>query len=150
MLLPSLASALQADGWKCVAVGGSELARSIGWEAQPWSEAVERSLLSRASVGVMPQFNDGWSERKAAYKLLEYAASGVLPVASDVTPARAILDRPPLSSLLVPDDLTSWLRAANDAFDRRGELSDALDDIVVRFSAATSAELWERAVGVGS
>jgi glycosyltransferase involved in cell wall biosynthesis len=150
MLLPTLATALQADGWKCVAVGGSELAQSIGWETQSWSEEVEHCLLTRASVGVMPQPGDGWSERKAAYKLLEYAASGVVPVASNVTPARTILDRSPLSALLVPNDLDSWLRAANEAFERRVELAEELDAVVERFSPQTSAALWERAVGMGS
>jgi hypothetical protein len=73
-----------------------------------------------------------------------------VPVASNVTPARTILDRSPLSVLLVPNELDSWLRAANEALDRRVELAEELDAVVERFSPQTSAALWERAVGMGS
>jgi glycosyltransferase involved in cell wall biosynthesis len=149
VLLPTLVGALEADGWRCVAVGGGEIAQSVGWEPQPWSEELERCILSKASVGVMPQVRDDWSERKAAYKLLEYAASGVVPIASNVAPARTILDSATFASLLVPDELDSWLRAASEAFDRRVEIATELEAIVERFSARASAALWERAVGMG-
>ncbi|QWF21710.1 glycosyltransferase [Nocardioides sp. LMS-CY] len=76
-----------------------------------WSPDAENEALARSRVGVMPQYSDRWSDRKAAYKVLEYLAAGLVPVATDCAPVRAALgpETEGLCFLVPPDsDAYAW------------------------------------------
>jgi glycosyltransferase involved in cell wall biosynthesis len=137
---------LRAQQWRCVAVGATDEAQAYGWEVVQWNPAAEAHWLSRSSIGVMPQPTSDWADRKAAYKLLEYAASGVVPVASNVPPARVLLEGPMLSPLLVGDAMPDWLAAIRYADEHRDQLKAALSDLSDRFSVARILDQWEAAV----
>lgn len=50
----------------------------------PWSEETEVSEIIKMDVGIMPLQDSHWEKGKCAYKLIQYAASGVPGIASDV------------------------------------------------------------------
>jgi hypothetical protein len=139
-LTGELPRALEAAGWKCVAVGGSTCASDLGWIVVPWSAAAEGEWLQRARIGVMPQPRDEWSDRKAGYKLLEYAASGVVPVASDVPSARALLSPLGPSVLVRSDD--DWVVRVLDVAAHADMLGDRLRDVLSPVTAEACADRW--------
>jgi hypothetical protein len=139
---------LRNAGWECVALGASMAAARLGWRRVEWSLAAEKEWLSRAIVGVMPQPSDPWAERKQGYKLYEYMAHGVVPVASDVLPARMVMQSARLRPLLVVDN-TDWLTAIETAASLRRELLPCLGESVARQSVESAVRVWTRAVGLG-
>jgi len=56
-----------------------------------WSPEAEKRELSRASLGVMPLPKTAFAAGKSAYKLIQYAASGIPAVASSVGENRLVL-----------------------------------------------------------
>ncbi len=50
----------------------------------PWNEEIEVEALKRLDIGLMPLQDDAWSRGKCAFKILQYMACGVAPVASAV------------------------------------------------------------------
>ena len=53
-------------------------------EVQPWSEESEVDLIRSMDIGIMPLQDGPWEKGKCGYKLIQYMASGVPVVASDV------------------------------------------------------------------
>lgn len=53
-------------------------------EVQPWSEESEVDLICSMDIGIMPLQDGPWEKGKCGYKLIQYMASGVPVVASDV------------------------------------------------------------------
>ncbi|HUU26454.1 MAG TPA: glycosyltransferase family 4 protein [archaeon] len=51
---------------------------------EPWSPAVEKELLCRLDVGLMPLEDNLWCRGKGGYKLIQYMAAGVACLASFV------------------------------------------------------------------
>jgi hypothetical protein len=142
-----LPRALRSAGWSCVAVGGGDEATASGWNAVEWSPEAEEDWLARATVGLMPQASDGWSDRKAAYKIFEYVAAGVVPVASDVLPARLILEGRDLGRLIV-SDLEGWRSSIEYAALHRERLMSVLRSIALAHSADACLAKWLPAVGI--
>lgn len=136
---------LRRQGWRTVAIGARPDAADAGWEVVDWSEAVAEQWLRRASVGLLPQVADAWSDRKAAYKALQYAAAGVVPVASDVEPAREILGASGSPEFLVADG-GDWEAAVTTAFRRRSDHLATLERIVAEHSLAAALNVWENAM----
>jgi glycosyltransferase involved in cell wall biosynthesis len=136
---------LHAAGWECVAVGANPRVGALGWRAVEWSPDAQAHWLSIALVGVMPQPRDPWADRKQGYKLLEYAAHGVVPVASDVGPARAVLQSTALKSLLVGDS-DDWSRVILRAANNRAALLPHIRAVARRYDVASTVATWRAAV----
>lgn len=147
-LLQGAAERLRNRGWSLVAVGASEAVETLGWEAITWSPQAQKVWLGKALVGVMPQRRDPWSDRKQGYKLFEYMAHGVVPVASDVPAAQAVLSPVELSNLLVPVG-GDWVRAIEGAAARRETYVDRFHRVLDRYSVAATVDAWVDAVGAG-
>jgi glycosyltransferase involved in cell wall biosynthesis len=148
-LLGSVPEELAADGWTCVAIGSTEAADRHGWHVVPWTLSAQDEWLARASVGVMPQPRDPWSDRKQAYKLFEYMAHGVVPVASDVPAARDLLCSPALSRLLVAPD-GDWRAAIEDATTLRPTCLSEFPLVLEEHSVGAAVTTWLDAVGVAT
>jgi len=146
-LLPDLPSTLQSSGWTCVAVGGAERAARLGWAAVEWTATTQTEWLEKAAVGLMPQRSDEWSDRKAAYKIFEYIAHGVVPVCSDVLPARLVLAHDRLSRLLVADE-SGWPSAVVEAAGARSELLPLLQNVADAHSVEVCVGRWLEGVGL--
>lgn len=56
-----------------------------------WSNGLQATLLAQVRVGVAPQAEDDWNQRKAFYKVLEYLAAGVVPVVPPHPAVRTLL-----------------------------------------------------------
>lgn len=56
-----------------------------------WSEATETSLVGQFDIGIMPLVDGPWERAKCGYKLIQYMASGVVPIASRVGENRNII-----------------------------------------------------------
>jgi hypothetical protein len=56
----------------------------IALEQHPWSEATEARLIAKCHVGISPLQDDGWSQFKSGYKLIQYMAAGRASVASPI------------------------------------------------------------------
>jgi glycosyltransferase involved in cell wall biosynthesis len=82
-----LARAAAAAGARLLVVGeagaGPPLP-GVPVDLEPWSEEGEAAALRRMDVGLMPLTDDPWSRGKCAFKLLQYAATGIPAVASPV------------------------------------------------------------------
>lgn len=74
-----------------VAVGASARSSELGLATLPWTFDVERTELRSRSVGIFVQSRGRWEDRKSGYKLLEYIAAGVVPVAERIPASVAIL-----------------------------------------------------------
>lgn len=149
MVIGDVPAKLREHGWNCVAVGATEEVAAYGWRPISWSPESQIEWLSRASVGVMPQASDPWSDRKQGYKLFEYMAHGVVPVASDVLPARIVLDDDELRLLLVPAG-GDWEEAIVRGAARRERLIPRFGTLLTQHSVDASVCVWLNAVGIGT
>jgi glycosyltransferase involved in cell wall biosynthesis len=62
------------------------------WQFVPWDEKTEQDDLLKMDVGIMPLKADAWSEGKCGFKLIQYMALGIPPVASPVGVNKKIVD----------------------------------------------------------
>ena len=147
--LGSLADELSLDGWACVAVGAAEGDAPPGWRVVGWSPAEAERWLRAAAVGVMPQRSTAWDDRKAAYKVLQYAAAGAVPVASDVVPARVLLEQPPLQELLV-GAASAWRPVIESAQATPERWRPALAALVEHHSVDRCAATWSHELSLAS
>ncbi len=110
-----------------------------------WSPDLEVLHLREMDIGLMPLTNDEYTRGKCGFKLLQYMACGVVPVASDVGFNREIITHSE-DGFLVRHP-SEWIRyvglLAKDA-DLRGKMAEkARHKVVERFSLAQAAEkLW--------
>jgi glycosyltransferase involved in cell wall biosynthesis len=139
-LLDDVPRLLGPEGWRFVAVGATDDAASSGWEVVTWTMATAEEWLARAAVGVMPQASTPWDDRKAAYKVLQYMSAGVIPIASDVPPARTLLAGTALDSLLVRNG--EWNTAITRGWDERQRWQPSLRDLADRFSLDRCSKQW--------
>lgn len=61
-------------------------------EIAPWSFEMEKELLHRIDIGIMPLTDDEWSRGKGGYKIYQYMAAGLPVVASPVGINKKIVD----------------------------------------------------------
>jgi glycosyltransferase involved in cell wall biosynthesis len=57
-----------------------------------WSEELEVSELASCQIGLMPLFNDEWSEGKCGFKLIQYLALEIPAVSSDIGVNKSIIE----------------------------------------------------------
>jgi len=101
-------------------------------EFVPWAAGAESAFLESLDVGLMPLVDDPWCRGKCALKALQYMATGVPVVASDVGVAREVIGpgglvvrtheawSAALERLLADADLrTSLGRAGRERVERR-------------------------------
>ncbi len=61
-------------------------------DLEAWTEEGEAASLRRMDIGLMPLTDDPWSRGKCAFKLLQYAATGIPAVASPVGANLAVVE----------------------------------------------------------
>ncbi|MBB6628513.1 glycosyltransferase [Nocardioides sp. KIGAM211] len=101
---------------------------------QRWTPDVQREALAMARIGLMPLVRGKWEDRKAAYKVLEYLAEGIVPVVEDVPALHALLNQDELDLCVrvISQDWTAavqqaWVLPTNDSWiERRNRLFDRL------------------------
>lgn len=64
----------------------------LNYEFIPWKENTEIDDLLKMDIGIMPLVNDAWSEGKCGFKLIQYMALGIPPVASAVGVNKTIIN----------------------------------------------------------
>jgi glycosyltransferase involved in cell wall biosynthesis len=132
------------DAYGFIALGASIRSSELGLKVTGWDEQVQREILGSAAVGLFVQSAGEWETRKSGYKLLEYLASGVIPVAQDNDASRKLLgdDYP----FLVKD--SSWESAVNGVFElsfgHRQQLMLELQRRSEQFSFANISQAWVR------
>ena len=110
-----------------------------------WSPETEVAELQGFDIGLMPLTDDAYTRGKCGFKLLQYMATGAVPVASDVGFNREIV-RHGENGLLVrePGDWARHVAALAEDPAMRARLSAAARKTVVeRFSLdKTAKKLW--------
>ncbi len=66
-----------------ISKGNPEI-RNIKTTLIPWSEETEAESLSNIDIGIMPMPDNEWTRGKCAFKALQYMASGIPVICSDV------------------------------------------------------------------
>jgi glycosyltransferase involved in cell wall biosynthesis len=84
-------------------------------EEVPWSEATEVTALARGDIGLMPLPDDEWARGKCGFKIIQYMALGLVPVASAVGANRDIIEDG-IDGFLCRDE-ADWTRALLAAID---------------------------------
>ena len=70
---------------RCIAIGARpDQVSGTPFEAWPWSEPTEVSMLYQFDIGIMPLPNEPWEQGKCGYKLIQYMACGLPVVASPI------------------------------------------------------------------
>lgn len=93
-LLPILKSISKEYKFKLVVVGGEEYVRdeaNFEIEFKKWSLKKEKEYINGFDIGVMPLDNSKQSKGKGGFKLIQYLAMGVTPIASEITINKDIL-----------------------------------------------------------
>ncbi len=73
-----------------------------------WSERIETTLLQQCHVGIMPLAADDFSQGKSAYKIIQYFASGVVPIASNIGENNHIIENEK-NGFLVDNNIAEWV-----------------------------------------
>ena len=74
--------------------------------AVPWTSATEASELASAHIGIAPMRDDDWSRGKCALKVLQYMASGLPVISSNVGANAEVVDDGVTGYLVNSDE--SW------------------------------------------
>ena len=77
-------------------------------EEVPWSEDTEVSALAGGDIGLMPLPDDEWTRGKCGFKIIQYMALGLVPVASAVGANVEIIEHG-VDGFLCRDD-AEWTR----------------------------------------
>jgi glycosyltransferase involved in cell wall biosynthesis len=98
-------------------------------------------------VGLMPLTDDEYTRGKCGFKLLQYMACGVVPVASDVGFNREIVEHGETGFLASsPEDFTPYVRRLLDDEGLRKDMARAARrSVVERFSLEAA---WKRLKGL--
>ncbi|MBU1001286.1 MAG: glycosyltransferase family 4 protein [Proteobacteria bacterium] len=147
--LPEIFEALAPLGHSCslsvVSDGVCPIPQSLNGTCERWSPAAEVSQLQAMDIGLMPLTDDEYTRGKCGFKLLQYMACGVVPVASDVGFNREIVTHGVDGFLAAsPADFAEYVgRLVNDKDLRRDMAARARETVVSRFSLSAAAErLW--------
>lgn len=110
-------------------------------EEVTWSEAAEVAALARADIGIMPLPDDPWTRGKCGFKIIQYIALGLVPVASAVGANKDIVAHGKDGFLCRTE--TEWKQALLAAIDdvalRRRIGAAARAKAVAQYSVASQA-----------
>lgn len=149
-----LLAAHHAFGLRLMVVSGGNAPRLGDLERMidrvPWRLESFARHLATADMGLMPLPDTAWARGKCAYKLLQYAASG-LPMIGDPVGANAEVLR--LGSGVAPESERDWFEAIASVIDEssaaraaRGRAARAM--VIERFSYDAWEDAWRSAVGL--
>ncbi|UDQ98056.1 glycosyltransferase family 4 protein [Lentisphaerota bacterium WC36G] len=85
-----------------------------------WSERIEATLLPQCHIGVMPLDDSNFSLGKSAYKIIQYFASGVVPIASNVGENNHVIHNNHDGFLVQNDD--QWVSVIEELYNDRNLL----------------------------
>ncbi|MDJ0781179.1 MAG: glycosyltransferase family 4 protein [Desulfosarcinaceae bacterium] len=119
---------------------------SAGIDFHLWSAEAEIRQLQTFDVGLMPLSDDEYTRGKCGFKLLQYMACGVVPVASAVGFNTEIIDHGEDGFLV--EEITDWRRYVGRLVQHPGlrrQMADkAREKVVARFDLKPSARsLWK-------
>ena len=115
-----------------------------GLEFIPWSAQNEISDLAAIDIGIMPLQQDAWSEGKCGFKLIQYMAMGIAPVASPVGVNASIIDEGENGYLCeTPGEWEQRLAELIDDVEKRKRFGrNGREKIVGAFSTQANAPLF--------
>lgn len=153
-IAPALAEVHRQRGVRVVVVSGPrtpgspELADFV--ERVPWSPDGVAGVLAQADVALGPLPDNAYTRGKCAYKILQYAATGLPIVASPVGANTVAIARLGGLAATTHDE---WVEALIDVLDsstaqRRERGSAALRGVREHYSFDAWAETWGKAVGL--
>lgn len=113
-----------------------------------WTPTGFAAALESADVGIMPLPNDPWTRGKCAYKLLQYAATGLPLIGTPVGANRGVVDG---AHGWAPESGDEWLDALLTCFElspeeRAARGRTAREFVTDHFSFAAWAPTWRAAV----
>ncbi|WP_035104333.1 glycosyltransferase family 4 protein [Desulfohalovibrio reitneri] len=113
-----------------------------GVRFEPWSGEREVDLLRQMDVGLMPLTDDEYTRGKCGFKLLQYMACGVVPVASDVGFNREVIRHGETGFLVRrPEEWREHVQTLAESPDLRHKMARAARrDVVERFDLRPAAE----------
>ncbi|KAA9133057.1 glycosyltransferase family 4 protein [Marinihelvus fidelis] len=148
-LLPVLEKVIERTGAKLKVISDVfPESAELDFECIPWSEATEHVALRGAWVGVMPLDDNAWTKGKCGFKAIQYMASGVVPVVSDVGANRDIVEDGVTGFLCATE--TEWEEKLIQVIENEGvraEMSAKARDVAVRrYSSVVQCALLRHAV----
>lgn len=116
----------------------------------PWSAESFAALLSTADVAIAPLVDDPFTRGKCAYKLLQYAATGLPMIGSPVGANALALKRFEGIAAVTDAEWVSGLDAllGESSAERMRRGTAAIAAVRVHYSFASWVEEWRRAVSV--
>jgi len=124
--------------------GGTEISFAF------WSPERELELLQEMDIGLMPLTDDDYTRGKCGFKILQYMACGVVPIASAVGFNREIIEHGRDGFLVErPEEWAEYvLRLAADPALRASMAAAAREKVVREFSLQALSERYWKALGV--
>jgi len=95
--------------FKLVVIGASISMPGVMVEEVAWSEESENDSIIKCDIGIMPLIDSPWENGKCGYKIIQYMASGLPVVASNIGANSTIIDDGKSGFLL--DTAEEWLSA---------------------------------------
>lgn len=148
--LPEVFAALQPmAGWFDVSVvsdGEFAIPGGFGGGCTRWTPEDELCRLQAMDIGLMPLSDDEYTRGKCGFKLLQYMACGVVPIASDVGFNRDIITHGKDGFLAAaPGEFAEYVQRLVQDSDLRVEMARrARRTVVERFSLnAAARRLWD-------
>lgn len=141
-LIERLPESLKNEGLNVV---GSKLQESPDPRIQltPWTSENQRHALADAAIGIFVQPEGEWESRKSGYKILEYIAAGLIPVAQTTAASVEILGR---QYPYLVDENKSWdsiISAVSQlSKEERKETVAGLQARIDEFSYQNSVSRW--------
>ena len=81
-IIPSLIELKKEFDLNLIVIGAKFKNKNI--KNYKWSENTEVRILKKCHIGIMPLDNSIWSKSKCSFKIIQYLASGLAAVASDI------------------------------------------------------------------
>ena len=113
-----------------------------------WNKETEIEDLLKIDVGIMPLKDDQWAEGKCGFKILQYMALGIIPVASPVGVNKTIIINGENGFLC--DDRDQWnkvLTKLSNSSHLEGFLENVISTIAKKYSVKSNKVMFLRLFG---